>query len=675
LLFISRQTDQTEKEAGSCKTAEQAKGRVTASTAGGESAAAAAAESLKRQQSAVRTLSNASSNRKSKSKARQGKASIEPLVPITTTSATKSKPKISSQSSVNDDLETASTTTESSSASPDGDLSDAGASSSGHRSSSSSGNSSGNNTRRRNVNSKPGLDLGLLTSTLIAAASSAPGVAAAAASPGDTAEPSGRKKKSKKVKSEEQNNMPKESVVNGIIRQQQAAKLKKPLEKTEDSVGRMPSVAAVDSSGKQQHDKKIKSGPTKAAADCGAEEGKSGVRSPANSLTPAATPPPILKRQEAKVKGIPKEVAVLPPSMAAKAAGIDVAGGELRRSGPLQQQFGHQPAYESKPPRLQHPSLGRQDSYSGAGSGYGSSSSSSQLLGDSYLPMLSTLQPAAVKPDPPRAIIMPELKAAQQQQQPPPSRPDHGTPLQPNNNSSGLLGNQFGAIGCKVPVSPPPALNSGWTDAPLLSASLLRQHSSPSSVNSLLAAPATGLTIMQQLQAERRQREEEFRRNSQWPGFGPEPEPLMAAAPAAPPSAGLIGPNYIESLWDPPVAASPQVARRPPEGLWGTIGRNVWPSSLLQAANSHSSAYNESQQQHQLLQHQYLQQQQQQDHVRLEEEGSSSSSLLRFDSLALSSIWGAGGGGSSSAEQQQQAEAVEQPASTWSSTLFTNKDL
>ena len=219
------------------------------------------------------------------------------------------------------------------------------------------------------------------------------------------------------------------------------------------------------------------------------------------------TPPPVTKpKQEAKVKGIPKETS------------------ELRR-----QQSA--PAYD-RPPRLQPQGSRREN--------YGSSNGETH---DGF-PTVTVMQ----KPDPPRAIILPELK-----QNP---------------------GSQFGAIGCKVPLNGVPT-KSTWTDSPAApnpvtpGARMLAPSGGPASTQTLMPPP--GLTIMQQLQQERRKREEDYhRRQNNWPGFNDT---------TAPPTTGLGGGtnNFVDNLWDVPAN----------NGLWGTIG-NVWPSSVF------NSGFNES---------------------------------------------------------------------------------
>ena len=87
--------------------------------------------------------------------------------------------------------------------------------------------------------------------------------------------------------------------------------------------------------------------------------------------------------------------------------------------------------------------------------------------------------------------------------------------------------------------------------------------------------PPPGLTIMQQLQAERRQREEEYvRRHNNWPGFGDTAG--VSHQPVGPVVAGRD--VYVESLWDQPGGQT-----QGQQGLWGTIG-NVWPSTVFNSA-------------------------------------------------------------------------------------------
>ena len=197
---------------------------------------------------------------------------------------------------------------------------------------------------------------------------------------------------------------------------------------------------------------------------------KSSTESPKVHHPPqkSETPPPVSKpKQEAKVKGVPKEMP------------------DLRR-----QQSA--PAYD-RPPRLQ--SQGSRKEHYG------------QTNGQNHdgFPTVTVMQ----KPDPPRAIILPELK-----QNP---------------------GSQFGAIGCKVPHNGVPS-KSTWTDSPAApnpvssTARLVAPSGAPAGTQTLMPPP--GLTIMQQLQQERRKREEDYhRRQNNWPGFND-----------GAPSPGLVGP-------------------------------------------------------------------------------------------------------------------------------------
>ena len=121
---------------------------------------------------------------------------------------------------------------------------------------------------------------------------------------------------------------------------------------------------------------------------------------------------------------------------------------------------------------------------------------------------------------------------------------------------------------------------------------------------------------MQQLQAERRQREEEYvRRQNNWPGFND-----------TNPNTGIVSgtTNYVENLLDAPAQSS---------GLWGTLD-NVWPSSVF-----NNSGFNDGR------------------NLNRENENA-----LGFDSLSLSSIW-------SSASPPHQEEGDN----TWSSLFTENK--
>ena len=223
-----------------------------------------------------------------------------------------------------------------------------------------------------------------------------------------------------------------------------------------------------------------------------------------------ATPPPVVKKQEAKVKGVPKE------------------NTDLRRQQSL-------PTYD-KPPRMQQ---SRHESHSGF------PSPPNQPL-DGFPP------PTTPRADPPRAIIYPELK--------------RDNPV-----------NQFGAIGCKVPVNQVNSWSDSFSGPPshLAISPPSRVNNVAGSPHGLITSPPGGISTMAELQAERRLREEFHHRRIQWPGFGPEPGGPVRG-----------GGSYIESLWDPPTGTSGHQQPPPPAGRWGsigTIGQNVWPSSVLQS--------------------------------------------------------------------------------------------
>ena len=274
---------------------------------------------------------------------------------------------------------------------------------------------------------------------------------------------------------------------------------------------------------------------------------------PNKSSPPKAdSPPPQPKvKQEAKVKGFPKEVS------------------ELRR-----QQSA--PAYD-RPPRLQ----GQARSEAVAGT-HGQAENN------------QTTQAPVQKPEPPRAIILPEMK-----QNP---------------------GSQFGPIGCKVPNTGLTS-KSTWNDSPAAPAPVpARLLSSPATgpppPPTLLPPP--GLTIMQQLQAERRQREEEYvRRQNNWPGFSDRNNARETQSIAA-------ATSYVENLWDAP--AQPQQAQA---GLWGSLD-NVWPSTVF------NSGFNEGR-----------------NIGRDTEPGS-----LGYDSLSLSSIWASASGRSMQPQEADQGQSV-----------------
>merc|ERR1712130_471434 len=264
---------------------------------------------------------------------------------------------------------------------------------------------------------------------------------------------------------------------------------------------------------------------------------------------PQSSSPLPQAKQEAKLKGVPKEDTNI-----------------LRR-----QQSA--PAY-SPPPRLQ---------------GHGGQQLPLRSLGDqgrSSPGQADTFSQKQDRPEPPRAIILPEMK-----QNP---------------------GSQFGPIGCKVPREQHLS-KSTWQDSPAAPGPM-GHHESQARGMSLAPLgrqapvptpllPPPGLTIMQQLQAERRQREEEYvRRQNNWPGFGD----AAAAANHQP-----VG----------PVVTHPEVGRDVyVQGLWGTIG-NVWPSTVFNSAG-----------------------------FRYQGEGTAGESgvteeteTLAYDSLSLSSIWASAG--------------------------------
>ena len=284
------------------------------------------------------------------------------------------------------------------------------------------------------------------------------------------------------------------------------------------------------------------------------------------------SPPPQPKvKQEAKVKGFPKEVS------------------ELRR-----QQSA--PAYD-RPPRLQGQGQNRSEAVAGT---HGQKDN-------------NQTSPAVQKPEPPRAIILPEVK-----QNP---------------------GSQFGPIGCKVPNTGLTS-KSTWNDSPAAPAPVpARLLSSPATgpppPPTLLPPP--GLTIMQQLQAERRQREEEYvRRQNNWPGFSDRNNARETQSMAA-------ATSYVENLWDAP--AQPQQAQA---GLWGSLD-NVWPSTVF------NSGFNDGR--------------------NLGRDTDSGS--LGYDSLSLSSIWASASGRAMQPQETDQGQAVGGGGgagdNTWSSLFNENK--
>lgn len=294
---------------------------------------------------------------------------------------------------------------------------------------------------------------------------------------------------------------------------------------------------------------------------------------------PQSVSPPPQTKQEAKVKGVQKEDMAI-----------------LRR-----QQSA--PAY-SPPPRLQAPLSSRIGDQPGRGSpGHPDTFSSLAHGGQKQ-----------ERPEPPRAIILPEMK-----QNP---------------------GSQFGPIGCKVPRDQHLVTKSTWQDSPAAPGPLGHHDPQGRSMNLAPLArqsavptpllPPPGLTIMQQLQAERRQREEDYvRRQNNWPGFG-EP-PLVHQAPVV---NHEVGRDYVESLWDQPGGQG-----QPQQGLWGTIG-NVWPSTVFNNAGFRYPGEGGA------------------GETGTGEEGEG----LGYDSLSLSSIWASAG------SQQQEGEN-----NSWSSLFNNNK--
>jgi len=179
------------------------------------------------------------------------------------------------------------------------------------------------------------------------------------------------------------------------------------------------------------------------------------------------------------------------------------------------------------------------------------------------------------------------------------------------------------------PAAPAPLVPAHPDSARGLALAPIRQQSGPGSL-----LPPPGLTIMQQLQAERRQREEEYaRRQNNWPGFE---NCVSIQHPLVGSQAREMGRDYVESLWDQPGGHS----QGQTQGLWGTIG-NVWPSSVFNNPGFHyqgeagAGAETGS-----------------------KEEGETG---LSFNSLSLSSIWASTGN-----QQQETGENT-----SWSS-LFNN---
>jgi len=307
---------------------------------------------------------------------------------------------------------------------------------------------------------------------------------------------------------------------------------------------------------------------------------------------PQSSSPLPQPKQEAKVKGVPKE---------------DTAILHRQHSAP---------AY-SPPPRLQ---------------GHGGQQLPLRSLGDqgraspAHQDTFTGLPHATNKqerPDPPRAIILPEMK-----QNP---------------------GSQFGPIGCKVPREQQVS-KSTWQDSPAAPAPLGHHDSQGRGLPMALGRqtpvptpllPPPGLTIMQQLQAERRQREEEYvRRQNNWPGFDDRaPTPHQPVSPVTNHEVGRGAHDYVESLWDQPGGQSQgQGQGQGQQGLWGTIG-NVWPSTVFNSAGFRYQG----------------------EGVAGEAGGQENDEGRTYNSLSLSSIWASAG-----SNQQQEAEN-----GSWSS-LFNN---
>ena len=435
----------------------------------------------------------------------ENRKKVEPVKtsPIVTSRKSKvkksgSKPKLSSQSSVNDEMDTSSTTTES---------------------------------------SNPEELIEPFAKGIIISSTSSE-------SPTSSIQEHSKKKKKSKTKT-----------VDAEPAREHKAKAKKPLERTESKPERM---------------EKTRLSPKSSS-----------------ELTPkpqSSSPLPQAAKQEAKVKGVPKEETSI-----------------LRR-----QQSA--PAY-SPPPRLQ---------------GHGGQQLPLRSLGDqgrSSPGHAESFQPKQDRPDPPRAIILPEMK-----QNP---------------------GSQFGPIGCKVPREQHLS-KSTWQDSPAAPGPMQGHHDSQARSMSMAPLgrqapvptpllPPPGLTIMQQLQAERRQREEEYvRRQNNWPGFGDSASSVSSHQPVGPVvTHPEVGGDYVQSLWDQPGGGQTQGQ----QGLWGTIG-NVWPSTVFNSAG-----------------------------FRYQGEGTNGESgsteepeTLTYDNLSLSSIWASAG------SQQQETEN-----NAWSSLFNNNK--
>lgn len=360
--------------------------------------------------------------------------------------------------------------------------------------------------------------------------------------------------------------------------------------------------SSIESINSSSNDKKTVSKPKKALEKQDSKQNEKTKLSPKSSIDPvqrsapanAPSPPP--KKQQAKVKGVQKE-----PTPESR-----------RPTNP------NQPQYD-RPPRLQQT--------------YNRSQSETlppiQPLDGFPTVTVPITSPPATKPDPPRAIILPEMK-----------RPEN-------------LGSQFGPIGCKVPLT----RKSTWSDSPAqaqppragmfsapppevpqdqqyrggpLPPGLINQMSNTGMIPS-------NMSMMQRLQAERRhEREEHARRQREnWPGF----------------DQGKTN-SYIESLWDTPGQQqnAPKTNVNDTSALWGTIG-NVWPSTMFGSTGMSYQGVGEEEQPQRPI-----------PPVKEGEEGG-----LGFDPLALSSIWSAPNN-----QQQQQKKVVDD---TWSSTLFNNKEM
>ena len=435
----------------------------------------------------------------------ENRKKVEPVKtsPIVTSRKSKvkksgSKPKLSSQSSVNDEMDTSSTTTESS------------------------------NPEELMEPFAKGI---IISST-------------SSESPTSSIQEHSKKKKKTKTKT-----------VDAEPAREHKAKAKKPLERTESKPERIEKTRLSPKSSSELTSKPQSSSPLPTAA-----------------------------KQEAKVKGVPKEETSI-----------------LRR-----QQSA--PAY-SPPPRLQ---------------GHGGQQLPLRSLGDqgrSSPGHADAFQPKQDRPEPPRAIILPEMK-----QNP---------------------GSQFGPIGCKVPREQHLS-KSTWQDSPAAPGPMQGHHDSQARSMSMAPLgrqapvptpllPPPGLTIMQQLQAERRQREEEYvRRQNNWPGFGDSASSVSSHQPVGPVvTHPEVGGDYVQSLWDQPGGGQTQGQ----QGLWGTIG-NVWPSTVFNSAG-----------------------------FRYQGEGTNGESgsteepeTLTYDNLSLSSIWASAG------SQQQETEN-----NAWSSLFNNNK--